>query len=93
MKNNSNILEGGTVLGVMKKMAFIGFISVILIIFGFSLIKKYNKPTSKKIFAQMTGGQYIGIIFTVLGLIPFIQFFLQGVIFQTGKYTFNSIKK
>jgi hypothetical protein len=76
--------------GIFATMAVIGLISVSFVLFGFSLVKKYNKPNTK-LFHDLTGGQYIGIVFILIGLIPFIQYFFQGMLFGAGNYAFDSI--
>jgi hypothetical protein len=80
----------GGIAGIFAAMAVIGLISIVLILFGYSLVKKYNKPGTK-LFKEMTPGQYIGIVFIILGLLPFIQYFMQAFMFNAGAYAFSSI--
>jgi preprotein translocase subunit SecY len=80
----------GGIAGIFAAMAIISLISIILILFGFSLVKKYNKPGTK-LFRDMNPGQYIGIIFILLGCLPFFQFFMEAFMFNAGAYAFSSI--
>ncbi len=80
----------GGIIGIFAMMTIISLISIILILFGFSLVKKYNKPGTK-LFRDITPGQFIGIIFILLGCLPFMQFFIEAFLFNAGAYAFSSI--
>lgn len=82
----------GGIVGIFVGMAIIGLISMVLILFGFSLVKKYNKPNTK-LFQEITPGQFIGIIIMIIGIAPFIQYFIQAFLWNAGTYVFNSISE
>lgn len=55
---------------------------------GWMLLRKYNKkkPDGKQtpMFKEMTGMQYVGAVLLVIGLLPFLTYLIQGLLFSVG---------
>ena len=76
--------------GVMSAYMVIGIYAAIFTGIGYYIIQKYNKPNTK-LQDDLQPGQYVGIAFAVLGLLPFIQYFFTSFMFEGGSYAFDSL--
>ena len=50
---------------------------------GYYLIMTYNKKGTK-VFKDMQPMQYLGVIFCILGMLPFAQYFFFGFMSEAG---------
>jgi len=87
--NINNTIFGGLLAG-FAAIAFIGFICIFLFGIGYYLIMKYNKPGTKT-FKEIQPMQYLGIVFCILGVLPFIQYFFMGFLFNAGESAFSNM--
>jgi len=87
--NINNTIFGGLLAG-FAAIAFIGFICIFLFGIGYYLIMKYNKPGTKT-FKEIQPMQYLGIFFCILGVLPFIQYFFMGFLFDAGESAFSNM--
>jgi len=76
--------------GIMSAYAVIGLYSAIFVGIGYYLLDKYNKPNTK-LLDELQTGQYVGLVFAFLGLLPFIQYFFVSFMFEGGSYAFDSL--
>lgn len=76
--------------GVVSAWAMIGLYSAIFTGIGYYLLTKYNKPNTK-LLDDLQTGQYVGLVFAFLGLLPFIQYFFMSFMVEGGSYAFNSL--
>ena len=92
---NRSIINGNPFMGVFKAVVAgtLGYISTMAIValytltflgIGLYLINTYNKENTD-IFKELQAGQYIGIVLCVIGLLPFLQYFIIGFIMEIGK--------
>jgi hypothetical protein len=78
------------VLGGFAAMATVGLICVTLFGIGYYLIVTYNKPGTK-LFKDIQPMQYVGIVFCILGCLPFIQYFFAGFLLNAGEAAFSGL--
>jgi len=71
--------------GAISAYMILSLYTILFIGIGFYMIKKYNKPNTK-LFNQFQTGQYIGSVFTGLGLLPWIQYFFMGLMSEGGGF-------
>jgi len=76
--------------GVMSAYMMIGLYSALFVGIGYYIIQKYNKPGTKMLDELQTG-QYVGLVFAFLGLLPWIQYFFMSFMFEGGSYAFDSL--
>ena len=76
--------------GITSAYMVIGLYSVIFTGIGYYLITKYNKPNTK-LLDELQTGQYVGLVFAFLGLLPFIQYFFISFMVEGGSYAFDSL--
>lgn len=76
--------------GVMSAYILVALYSLIFVSIGIYLINKYNKKNTET-FEQLQFGQYIGLIFVFLGLLPYIQYFFISLMIEGGEYAFNQM--
>jgi len=88
-KSVSQGIFGGILVG-FAAIAAVGLICITLFALGYYLIVKYNKPGTK-LFKDLQPMQYVGIVLCVLGVLPFIQYFFMGFLFDAGKSAFSSM--
>lgn len=87
---STNSLIFGGILTGFAAMAFGGLICITLFGIGYYLITKYNKPGTK-LLNDIQPMQYVGILFCILGLLPFIQYFFMGMLFNAGESVFSNM--
>ena len=78
------------VFGGVAAMAVIGLACLLLFGIGYYLIVKYNKPGTK-LFKEIQPLQYLGMFLCFLGLLPFIQYFFMGFLFEAGGSLFSEM--
>jgi len=88
-KSVSQGIFGGILVG-FAAIAAVGLICITLFALGYYLIVKYNKPGTK-LFKDLQPMQYVGIVLCVLGVLPFIQYFFMGFLFDAGESAFSSM--
>lgn len=76
--------------GVMSAYILVALYSLIFVSIGIYLINKYNKKNTET-FEQLQFGQYIGLVFVFLGLLPYIQYFFISLMIEGGEYAFNQM--
>lgn len=76
--------------GVMSAYILVALYSLIFVSIGLYLINKYNKKNTET-FKQLQFGQYVGIVFIILGLLPYIQYFFISLMIEGGEYAFNQM--
>ena len=77
------------IFGFVSAYMIIALYSLTFVGIGYFLIKKYNKPNTK-LMNELQTGQYVGIVFCVLGLLPYMQYFFAGFLMEGGQYAFDS---
>ena len=78
------------VLGAASAQMVIALYAIILCGIGYLIITKYNKENTKN-FEEIQSGQYIGIVLGILGLLPYVQYFFMGFMFEGGEYAFGKV--
>lgn len=78
------------VFGVVSVYTIIGLYSAFFTGIGYLIIKKYNKPNTK-LLKDLQTGQYLGLVFVFLGLLPFLQYFFRGFALESASYAVDSI--
>mgnify|MGYP001308843331 CR=1 FL=1 len=78
------------IFGVVSAYTIIGLYSAFFVGIGYFIIQKYNKPNTK-LFKDLQTGQYFGLVFVFLGLLPFFQYFFIGFAMEGGSAFFNSL--
>ena len=76
--------------GVISAYIVIGLYSAIFVGTGYYIVEKYNKPNTK-LFDELQGTQYVGLVIAGLGLLPWIQYFFMSFMMEGGSYAFSSI--
>ncbi len=76
--------------GIVSAYMIIALYSLTFVGIGYFLIKKYNKKNTK-LMSELQTGQYIGIVFCILGLLPYMQYFFAGFLMEGGQYAFDSL--
>jgi len=72
--------------------AYLGIMLFLITLFGvgYYLIKTYNKPGTA-LFKEIQPMQYVGILLCTLAVLPFIQYFFMGFLFNAGGSAFSSM--
>jgi len=72
--------------------AYLGIMLFLITLFGvgYYLIKTYNKPGTA-LFKEIQPMQYVGILLCTLAILPFIQYFFMGFLFNAGGSAFSSM--
>jgi hypothetical protein len=78
------------VLGGFAAMALVGFTCFVLFAVGYYLIVTYNKPGTK-LFKEIQPMQYLGMVLCFIALLPFLQYFFMGLLFNAGGAVFDSL--
>jgi len=76
--------------GIMSAYMVIGIYAAIFTGIGYYIVKKYNKPNTK-LLDEIQNGQYVGIAFAFMGMLPFIQYFFMSFMMEGGSYAFSSM--
>jgi len=78
------------VLSGMATFAAIGLFCLILFAMGYYFIVAFNKPGTP-LMKSLQPMQYFGIFLCLLALIPFLQYFFIGFLFEAGESLFSSM--
>jgi len=73
----------GGMFGYISSMAILVLYTIFFCGIGFIIIDHYNKEDTAY-FEEIQNGQYVGIVFIFIGLIPWLHTFLQGFMFEGG---------
>ncbi len=76
--------------GIISVNMMIALYSLTFASTGYFLLKRYNKPNTE-LLDELQTGQYIGIIFCIIGLLPYMQYFFAGFLMEGGQYAFNKL--
>ena len=87
--STTSLVFGGIFAG-FAAVAVIGLICLTLFGIGYYIIQKYNKPGTP-LLKDIQPMQYLGIFLCVLGVLPFIQYFFMGFLFNAGESVFSSM--
>jgi hypothetical protein len=83
-KINKAIVSG------MITFVALGLLCLILFAMGYYFIVKFNKPGTP-LLKELQPMQYIGIVLCCLALLPFLQYFFIGFLFEAGESAFSSL--
>ncbi len=78
------------VFGAVSAYAAVSLFSIIFVGIGFYLINHYNKPETKML-KELQTGQYVGIVFAIIGFLPYIQYFFMSFMFEAGSYGLHEL--
>ena len=72
--------------------AYFGVLLFLVTLFGvgYYLIQTYNKPGTP-LLKELQPMQYVGILLCILAVLPFIQYFFMGFLFNAGESAFSSM--
>jgi len=79
-----------TLLSGMATFAAVGLFCFILFLIGYAMIVQFNKPGTP-LSKEIQPMQYFGILICILALLPFLQYFLIGVLLEAGEQAFSSL--
>lgn len=93
MKNNfvnvfKTFFAGG--LGFISAYALIGLFSITFLSIGLYLITTYNKENTK-LLKDLQPMQYVGIVFCIIGCLPFMQYFMAGFLYEGGQIAMDNL--
>jgi len=74
----------GITIGSISATALIALYSVVFLGLGWFMLVNFNKEDTE-LFKELQIGQYFGIFFCFLGLLPFLQYFIISFLFEGGK--------
>tara|TARA_B100000902_G_scaffold396513_1_gene457722 strand:- start:1886 stop:2170 length:285 start_codon:yes stop_codon:yes gene_type:complete len=77
-------------LGSMTAFIMVGIFSFLFFVSGYSLIKKYNKEGTKP-FEDLQPEQYLGVVLCMIGITPWIRYFIIGFGLEAGEKFFNEL--
>ena len=80
----------GGMLGALSASAMIALYTITMTFIGYQIIKYYNKENTK-LFKEIQNGQYIGIIFCIIGFLPWMDSIFRGFGFSAGRYGFDQL--
>ena len=84
----------GATAGYMTVQLVIGIVSLLFVVVGALLVWQYNRKRHGKrtpLFKDMTTEQYIGCVLVVIGLLPYIGYLFQGLLFSAGMDAGNDL--
>ena len=70
--------------------ALVGLLCAILFAIGYYFIVTYNKPGTP-LLKQLQPMQSFGIFLCLLALLPFLQYFFIGFLFEAGESVFQNM--
>tara|TARA_B100000674_G_C37954130_1_gene968716 strand:+ start:574 stop:903 length:330 start_codon:yes stop_codon:yes gene_type:complete len=77
-------IGAGLTIGSVSASVLILLYSVTFLALGGFILVYFNKEETP-LFEELQFGQYFGIFFCFLGLLPFLQYFLIGFLLEGGK--------
>jgi hypothetical protein len=78
------------VLSGIAAFSLVGLLCAILFAIGYYFIVAYNKPGTP-LLKQLQPMQYFGMFLCFLALLPFLQYFFIGFLFEAGESLFSSM--
>ncbi len=84
----------GATAGYLAVKICIGIVSLLFVVGGALLVWYYNRKRHGKrtpLFKHMTTEQYIGCVLVVIGLLPYIGYLFQGLLFSAGMDAGNDL--
>jgi len=87
-----NIFKGvfSGALGFISAYALIGLFSLTFVVIGLYLINTYNKKDTE-LLKDIQPTQYLGIVFCIIGCLPFAQYFFMGFLSQGGRIAMDNL--
>ena len=76
--------------GVLSAYLLVALYSLTFLSIVFYLLNRYNKKNTE-LFKNLQFGQYIGLVFIFLGLLPYIQYFFISLMIEGGGYAFHQM--
>ena len=80
----------GATAGYLLLMLGISVYTIIIAGGGYLILQQYNKKTADgketPLLKEMNGMQYVGALLMLLGLAPFLVYFLQGMMLSGGMH-------
>ena len=73
----------GGMLGVMAAQTLMFLYTCVFVGLGYFILVKFNKKGTK-LLKDIQPMQYIGIILCILGMLPFLQYFIIGLLEGAG---------
>ena len=89
-KASINSLIFGGILTGFAAIALGGLVCITLFGLGYYLIVTYNKPGTK-LMKEIQPMQYVGLFLCFLSLLPFMQYFFMGMLFNAGESVFSNM--
>ena len=89
VSRNGNQLEEyfvaafGSMAGIIVFMTIIAIYTLVWAGTGIMLLYKYNKKDTP-LLKEMNYQQIIGIVLIVIGILPFLQYLIQSILFRVG---------
>ena len=77
-------------LGFVSAYALVGLFSITFLGIGLYLINTYNKKDTK-LLKDIQPMQYLGIVFCIIGCLPFAQYFFIGFLSEGGKIAMDNL--
>ena len=77
-------------LGFLSAYALIGLFSITFVGIGLYLINTYNKKDTK-LLKDIQPMQYLGIVFCIIGCLPFAQYFFIGFLSEGGQIAMDNL--
>jgi len=73
----------GSMAGIIVFMTIIAIYTLVWAGTGIILLYKYNKKDTP-LLKEMNYQQIIGIVLIVIGILPFLQYLIQSILFRVG---------
>ncbi len=73
----------GATFGYIATFAVIALFTCLFVGSGWYILKKYNKKNTA-LLKNMESLQYVGIVLIIVGLLPFLQYFMIGFMSTLG---------
>jgi hypothetical protein len=77
-------------LGFMSAFVAVTIFSLIFIVPGIFIIKKFNKKDTKPL-EKLQKEQYLGAVLCLIGLLPWFRYLFAGFGFEAGEALFNNL--
>jgi hypothetical protein len=71
--------------GAISAYILVALYSLFFVSIGFYLVNRFNKKNTE-LFKELQFGQYVGIVFIILGLLPYVQYFFISLMVEGGEY-------
>lgn len=77
-------------LGGIAALVAVTIFSLIFIVPGIFIIKKYNKEDTKPL-EKLQNEQYLGAVLCLIGILPWFRYLFLGFGFEAGESLFNNL--